>query len=582
MKLISLTSNQDSFRDVKFNPNGISLVVAKHSKRTTSSTQNTYNGLGKSLVVHIIHFCLGGKSKNFESFEKKLSKWQFILKFEIDTIIYVASRSTDNIDKILLHSNNKEEELSINKFTSKIEQLVFNIPKDIKFLTFRSLLPFFIRPKRESYVLYNTPSKVGIEYQKELLNSFLLGLDTGLVQDKYLLRQEQSRIEKLQKNIENDTLLKDFFSKDKDVSLRLIDLDDEINKLSKDIQQYVVADDYYDVQIEADNIKKDLENKNNILVLLNNQIINIEKSLKISPDLEKENIEKIYNETEIYFSEILSKKLEELETFYFKITENRLLRLSSQKQIILKKIETNSKEFEDLKNDLNKKMQYLGAHQAFDILLKVKDRLSELEKEKEKLEDYDNLIEKYHNSLLEIKQNFIIKTKKAEEYKKDVDLYFKSKQDFFRKLAKRFYPNSASGITFNNNDGENQIRFNIQAKIESDGSDGINNVKIFCYDTTLLFKGENHNLNFIFHDSRLYDGIDERQKTEMFKIIYELFANTNYQYIASINQNQLNEMKELLSIDEFKRIFTDNTVLELTDENDSKKLLGIQVDINYD
>jgi len=53
--------------------------------------------------------------------------------------------------------------------------------------------------------------------------------------------------------------------------------------------------------------------------------------------------------------------------------------------------------------------------------------------------------------------------------------------------------------------------------------------------------GENH--KFIFHDSRLYHGIDEKQKIEIFKIIYELFHNSNNQYIASINQNQLTEKK---------------------------------------
>jgi len=582
MRLLSLTSNQDSFRPIKFNPNGISLIVAKHSKPINTSSKNTYNGLGKSLIIHIIHFCLGGKSKNFESFSQKLPKWQFILKFEIDDVIYVVSRSTDAIDKILLHSENSEEELSINKFTDKIEKLLFNIPNDIKFLTFRSLLPFFIRPKKESYVSYDTPSKVGSDYQKELYNTFLLGLNTNLAQEKYLLRKEQDRVEKLQKNIENDTLLKDFFSKEKDVSLRLIDLDDEIQKLTEDIKQYEVAEDYYDVKIEADNIEKKLAKKDNELVLLRNQIENIEKSLDISPDLEKENIEKIYNEAEIYFSNILEKKLNELEDFYTKLTQNRVARLTQQKQIILTKIDKNEKQFISLKNDFDKKMKYLGTHQAFDVILRVKDRLSNLEKEKEKLEDYDSLIEKYHDSLLDIKKDFIKNTQKAEEYKKEIGSYFKIKKDFFRKLAKRFYPNSASGITFSNNDGENQIRFNIQAKIESDGSDGINNVKIFCYDATLLFKGENHHINFIFHDSRLYDGIDEVQKAEMFKIIHELFNNTNQQYIASINENQLNEMKNILSDDEFNKIFIDNTVLELTDEDDSKKLLGIKVDINYD
>jgi len=396
MKLISLTSNQDSFRDVKFNPTGISLIVAKHSKPTSPLTKNTYNGLGKSLVIHIIHFCLGGKSKNFESFKKKLPKWQFILRFEIDKIIYVASRSTNNINKILLYSDNQGEELSIDKFTSKIEKLLFNIPNDIKFLTFRSLLPFFIRPKKESYVSYDKPAKVGSDYQKELYNAFLLGLDMDLAQDKYFLRKEQVRLQKLQKDIKNDTLLKDFFSKDKDISFRLKDLDDEIEKLTEDINKYEVAEDYYDVKNEVDNIKKDLEKKDNEIVLLNNQISNIEKSLKISPDLEKENIEKIYNETKIYFSDTLEKKLTELEKFYTKLTENRISRLSSQKQTILQRNKENSKKLEELKRKFDKKIQYLGAHQAFDVILKVKDRLSALEREKEKLEDYDKLIENYH------------------------------------------------------------------------------------------------------------------------------------------------------------------------------------------
>ncbi len=124
------------------------------------------------------------------------------------------------------------------------------------------------------------------------------------------------------------------------------------------------------------------------------------------------------------------------------------------------------------------------------------------------------------------------------------------------------------------------MQFDIDAKIESDTSDGINNVKIFCYDLTLLFKGHNHNINFIFHDSRLFDGIDERQKTDIFRTVYEEFFNTNKQYIATVNQNQLDEIKRLLTDEKFKKIIIDNTILTLTDESDSQKLLGIKVDID--
>lgn len=98
------------------------------------------------------------------------------------------------------------------------------------------------------------------------------------------------------------------------------------------------------------------------------------------------------------------------------------------------------------------------------------------------------------------------------------------------------------------------MQFDIDAKIESDTSDGINNVKIFCYDLTILFKGHNHYIDFIFHDSRLFDGIDERQKADIFRTVYEKFYNTYKQYIATVNQNQLGVIKSQLTDEMFKRL----------------------------
>lgn len=137
---------------------------------------------------------------------------------------------------------------------------------------------------------------------------------------------------------------------------------------------------------------------------------------------------------------------------------------------------------------------------------------------------------------------------------KDVEDIIDSMRDYFRNLAKKFYPDAASGITIYNNEGDNQLRYDIEAKIEADSSDGINKVKIFCYDTTLLFKGYGHLIHFLLHDSRIFSDIDERQKTELFKIVDELFSNSDYQYIATVNQNQLKEIQQYMKEDEFNRI----------------------------
>lgn len=232
-----------------------------------------------------------------------------------------------------------------------------------------------------------------------------------------------------------------------------------------------------------------------------------------------------------------------------------------------------------LEIQLDKKFQYLGAHHALDVFVKMNQQLADLKNEKNKMQEYNNLLEEYHKSDLKVKEDLLNTTKKAEEYLKDVKGELSELCDFFRNLAKRFYPNSVSGITVYNNDGENQLRFSIEAKIEADASDGINNVKIFCYDLTLLFKGFGHSMHFIFHDSRILHGIDPRQQVELFRIAYEMFSNSKCQYITTINQNQLEEIEKNLPPDEFGRIFNENVVLTLMDSSDSEKLLGIKVDI---
>jgi uncharacterized protein YydD (DUF2326 family) len=152
-------------------------------------------------------------------------------------------------------------------------------------------------------------------------------------------------------------------------------------------------------------------------------------------------------------------------------------------------------------------------------------------------------------------------------------------KEYFRHLAKLFYPNCTAGLTIQAKTGENQLAFEIEPRIESDSSDGINNVKIFCYDLSILFKGKNHKIDFIFHDSRLYDGIKKRKKSVMFKIIKDEFSETDKQYIATINQNQINELRTNMTPEEYNEIFQNNIILTLTDDGDSEKLLGIKVDI---
>ncbi|MDQ2088072.1 hypothetical protein RBH29_16715 [Herbivorax sp. ANBcel31] len=144
MRLIRVYSNMDTFKEVKFNKTGLSFIAAKQKNPELTEKGQTYNGVGKSLLVRIIHFCLGASKDNYKEFCDKLPGWEFYLEFEIKNTMYTAKRLTDNPNRIFLNG----EDLFISKFTKKIGELCFDIPEDTSFLTFRSLIPFFIRLKR--------------------------------------------------------------------------------------------------------------------------------------------------------------------------------------------------------------------------------------------------------------------------------------------------------------------------------------------------------------------------------------------------------------------------------------------------
>ncbi len=575
MQLVRVYSNHNSFRNVYFNLNKPNFIIAKQKDPGNSEDGKTYNGVGKSLLVRIVHYCLGSSIKDYKVFCEKLSGWEFFLDFKIGVRNFTASRTTDEPNKITLNG----EQTSLDKFKKEMEKLCFSIPEDVSYLSFRSMIPFFIRPKKESYVDCKKPGKAGSEYQTLLYNSFLLGLDIKLAEKKYKLKKEQERIRKLEKNFKEDSLLRDYFTGDRDVSLTLVDLDEKIKRIDEDLNNFKVADDYHDIQKEADSVEKELFDLNNEITIIKNNIAHIDESLKITPSMNSSELESIYAESKVFFPEIVKKSLNEIDNFYTNLLTNRIRRLSEQKNqlkiIQNQKIKTSK----NLKEKLDRLLKYLGEHQALDLFLSLSHKVAELKSQKENLEKYQILQSEYKSKERQTEKDMIDLSEITDTYLSKIEDNTRIIREFFRSLAKTFYPQSIVGLTISTNEGENQLVFDIEPKIESDGSDGISNVKLFCYDLSLLFEGENHNIDFIFHDSRLYDGIDERQKTTMFKIIGRYFSKSDKQYISTVNQNQLNEIKANLSPEEYKFIIEDNTILTLTDDSDTEKLLGIKVDI---
>ena len=59
--LHKLYANKEAFRPIEFKP-GLNLIIA--DKKHDSSIKDSRNGLGKTTLLNIIHFCLGANLDN--------------------------------------------------------------------------------------------------------------------------------------------------------------------------------------------------------------------------------------------------------------------------------------------------------------------------------------------------------------------------------------------------------------------------------------------------------------------------------------------------------------------------------------
>jgi uncharacterized protein YydD (DUF2326 family) len=443
-------------------------------------------------------------------------------------------------------------------------------------------LPRFIRRGRKSYNTYDKYDESETPYQKLLRNAFLLGLDTTKIIRKCEIKKELDNIENFKSNIEKDTFLKDFLTDNNKIDINIIDLEENINTLQNKIENFEIAEDYKTIQDEANAIDYELRSLGNKIVVYENAIKNIDKSLETKSDISKERIFNLYNEAQIALPDLIKKNISELETFHTQLLDNRVRRLLGEKSKIEKIIYSLSSKRKELETGLNDKLKYLNKYGALEEYTALSNRLNDLKFQLEKLKQYEEVLEKYKNKVSELKIAFETENLSTNKYLKEAKTIIDKNISTFRSLSRAFYKDKPGGIEVINNEGENQVRFNINAHIQDDSSDGINEVKIFCFDFTLLISKYHHKMDFIFHDSRLLANMDPRQRATLFKVANEQTLDSSLQYIISVNEDALNSIMEEYSEDEYKEIIQKNVILELTDESAESKLLGINVDIDYE
>lgn len=574
MKLKCLRANQSSFHTINFKE-GLNIIVGKQASPHNENDGNTYNGVGKSFVLHLIHFCLG--SNKIDSFTKNLPEWVFTLEFEVDGKEYFASRNTSEQNRI----NFCGKDISLKTMRENMLNLCFGISDLPKNMTWNTLFSRFVRRYRSSYSRFDTYIPKESDYSKLLNTLYLLGIDTTLIVEKKELREKQTDAKRTENAIKKDPFFKRYYLGENDAELDVADLEYRISELEREISEFKVSNNYHELELEANDKsyeKKILENKR---VLINNYIKNIEESFKETAKANEEDVIKVYEAANIEIPDMVKKNIDEVLEFHRKQISSRNIRLKKELRKHQLELEKIDKQIFAIGERMDNLLGYLDSHGALEEYVALTKQLSSLKNEMERIQGYQKILKSYKDIELEIKSSFINQDKETNEYLESIKTVTDNLRNGFWEYAKKFYPKKRSGLVIKNNSGENMIRYTLDARIEDDSSDGVNEVRLFCFDLLLLMCRRSK-IRFLAHDSRLFANMDPRQREMLLRIAYDVTIDSEFQYICSMNEDTIMSFKDLMSIEEYREIITNNIILELNDDASESKLLGIQVDLDLE
>lgn len=382
-----------------------------------------------------------------------------------------------------------------------------------------------------------------------------------------MLKDKKKLVKELKKAAETGVVT-DMFGSSGELQAAKVRLENQIKIRDDELTNYQVHPQYQDLQKRADALTYQVHKKTNQNIADENLLTFYQESIEAEINSTAEDILGIYESIQIEMPQLIQKRLEDAQEFHAQIVDNRRDFLAAEVERLKNVIDARQKEIETLSIERSQIMQTLDTHGA----LEEYTRLQELHlKDVEALNDINRRIETLR------------KIEDAElDYRLEADLLTKrARSDYIERQAQR-----EKAIAIFNENSEalysvpgalvidiSDTGFKFDVEIERSESEGVSNMKIFCYDLMLaqLWSGKQQSPNILVHDSTIFEGVDERQVALALELAEKKSKEFGFQYFCMLNSDKLpiNDFSEGFDISSFTR-------LTLTDSTEDGGLLGVR------
>ena len=577
----SVSANRRGFKGAKFT-SGVNLILADRSK--TAGEKDTTNALGKSTLVEIIDFCLGSNTSPNKGLRvEPLQGWAFTLELTIGGHDVAVTRSTDAPGFFAVEgvtsgwpeqpTPNKQgiPGLDTKRWRAVLAWGMFGLSEATSDGGYkpsaRSLLSYFVRNEGAAY---NTPFK-HFDSQKtwdiQVHNAFLLGLNWEKAALWQRLKDQKNALDALKQAIKTGAVDGELASLG-ELEAERLRLSTQLDRDREALASFRVLPQYREIEAQANALTAEIHGLVNANITHKRRLERYLDSLVSENVPSDDRLEAFYNEAGIALPGAVKKTLSDARAFHEKIVANRREFIAGEIAALQSGIEQRDGQIAALTERRANYLSALAGQGALEELTQLQElhaatrlKVDELTSRMTQLRQMTSKADTIKVEIVELKRAASLDyEERRARWSQALSLF----SDFSEHLYK-----SPGRLVIDIDD--NGYRFDVE--IAGSPSEGINKMKIFCYDLVLISFARQRGLgiDFLIHDSTIFDGVDPRQRAHALELAAEMSKKFGFQYICTLNTDML-PISDFSSGFDFKSLVR----LRLTDTDPSGSLLGFR------
>jgi uncharacterized protein YydD (DUF2326 family) len=529
---------------------GVNLII---DNTITSDDSETGNNVGKTTVLRLIDFCLGGKKEKIyqdQEFKGRNEESNKIKKFLEEEEVYVElvlAKSLDNkgmkeiiIGRNFLNRAKKIQEIDNkqidnNNFSKELYELILD--SRLEKPSFRQVI---CRNMRHSFQALNHTVKPlhattsNAEYEAVYLYWLGISSNTNKIELTAKLSNEKTYYKQIE-NAQGDNL--------NTVTQKIITYDRQINQLNKQRERFNLNKNYTQDLDELNQTKQAINNlKTKIVSLEMKKSLIFESQIELdksSTNIENSKVELIYSEAKKLLPN-LQKRFEDILLFHNSMINEKKKFIGQelpQLDIDLKKCEKQKNKLLKDEKVLSERLQKTGALEELEKLI---EQLTKQHEGKGRLEQIKELLMLSENKIIELEGQLNEINKQLKDKENSIVERISLFNKYFSEKSNELYNESflLSHKFTEDSKGQTNLKLEISGLEENPGTGGKKG-EIIAFDLAYIDFAEElkiPHLNFILHDQ-----IENIHDNQISTTLLGLVKNINCQYIVSVLQDKLPE-----------------------------------------